>query len=64
MKVHHTDCHSADTFFLELQHLVGEPLSFLADAVCLRHAHIVEEEFGCVRAAHAQLVDATRVVDA
>jgi hypothetical protein len=28
---------------LELHHLVGESLAFLADAIALRHPHIVEE---------------------
>jgi hypothetical protein len=33
-------------FFLELQHLHHEARAFMADAVALRHAHVVEEHLG------------------
>jgi hypothetical protein len=42
---------------LELQHLEGEAHAFLADAVPLRHAHVVEEQLRGVGAVHADLVD-------
>lgn len=45
-------------FLLELQHLHHEPGTFLADAVALRHAHVVEEYLGGFRTAHAELVQA------
>ena len=45
---------------LELQHLVGEALALLADAVALRHAHIVEEDLRGVGGAHAELVELAR----
>ena len=45
---------------LELHHLVGEAHAFLADAVALRHPHIVEEDLRGVGRAHADLVELAR----
>ena len=50
--------------FLELQHLVDEAEALLADQVALRHAHVLEEDLGRVRGAHAELVELGRAVDA
>ena len=42
---------------LELHHLVGEALAFLADAIALRHPHLVKENLSGVGRAHAHLVE-------
>ena len=44
------------TLFLELQHLHHKTCAFVADAVALRHAHVVEEHLSGLRAAHAEFV--------
>ena len=50
--------------FLELQHLHHEARAFVADAVALRYAHVVEEHLGGLRAAHAELVQVRADADA
>ena len=47
---------------LELQHLVGEAHAFLADAVALRHTHVVEMDLRGVGGHHADLADLLRNV--
>jgi hypothetical protein len=49
---------------LELHHLVGEALALLADAIALRHPHIVEENLRGIGRAHAHLVEFARDLDA
>jgi len=50
--------------FLELLHLVGEAHALLADAVALRHAHVVEEQLGGIGRPHAELLELLGDADA
>ncbi len=45
---------------LELHHLVGEALAFLANSIPLRHPHIVEEDLRGIGRSHPHLVELTR----
>lgn len=49
--------HSPESLFLELEHLIGEAHSFLANDVLAGNSHVLEKHFGCVRRPHAHLVD-------
>ena len=50
--------------FLELLHLVDEALALFADAVALRHAHVVEVDEAGVARVHADLADLLGLLDA
>ena len=47
----------AEPFLRQLAHQIDEALVFLAQAIGHRHAHIVEEQFRCVGAVLADLVE-------
>ena len=50
--------------FLELQHLHHKTGTFVADAIALRHAYVVEEHLSGLRTAHAEFVQVRAESDA
>ena len=51
-------------FLLKLDHLIGKAFALVADAVALRHPHVIEIDQGGVRGAHAHLVQGPFHLDA